>query len=165
MTPTVSWWRRLLESDAPRATLLVRIAIGIVFVSEGIQKFLYADALGAGRFAKIGIPAPEVMGPFVGVIEIVCGTLILVGLITRLAAIPLIVDMLIAIASTKLPMLLGHGYLGFADPSAKQHGLWSMLHEARTDLSMFLCLTFVFVVGGGKQSLDALLHRRGVRGG
>ncbi|MEO8699471.1 MAG: DoxX family protein [Kofleriaceae bacterium] len=154
-----TWWRRQLESDAPRATILVRIAIGLVFVAEGIQKFLYADALGAGRFAKIGIPAPEVMGPFVGIIEIVGGTLILVGLLTRLAAIPLIVDMVVAIASTKIPILLGHGYFGFADPSGKV-GLWSMLHEARTDLAMLLCLVFVFVAGAGERSLDALLRRR-----
>jgi uncharacterized membrane protein YphA (DoxX/SURF4 family) len=158
MTP-MPRWRQLLDSNAPRATILVRIAVGIVFASEGIQKFLYADALGAGRFEKIGIPAPELMGPFVGVIEIVCGTMILVGLFTRLAAVPLIIDMVVAIASTKVPILLGHGYLGFADPSGKM-GLWSTLHEARTDLSMLLASTFLLLIGGGGRSLDAVLLRR-----
>ena len=127
--------RKLLASSAPAATVLIRSAVGIVFASEGIQKFLYPDALGAGRLAKIGIPAPEVLGPFVGAVEFVCGVLILLGLFTRLAAVPLIIDMLVAIASTKIPVLLGHGYLSFAAPSAKP-GFWSMLHEGRTDLSV-----------------------------
>jgi putative oxidoreductase len=158
-SPLLPW----LASDAPRATLLIRIAVGVVFFSEGIQKFLYPAALGAGRFAKIGIPAPEVMGPFVGCVEIVCGALVLAGLATRLAAIPLIVDMIVAIASTKVPILLGHGYLGFAAPSVAKHGLWSMLHEARTDLSMLLGSSFLLLVGAGDRSLDAVLHRRATR--
>jgi len=160
---TAPRWHRYLGTDAPSATLLVRIAVGVVFVAEGIQKFLFPAALGAGRFAKIGIPAPEVMGPFVGVLEIACGALVLAGLLTRLAAVPLVVDMIVAIASTKIPILLGHGYLGFADPSVPKHGLWSMLHEARTDLSMLLCAGFLALVGAGPRSLDAVLLRRGAR--
>lgn len=145
-----------LESTAPPATLMIRLAVGIVFLAEGVQKFLYPLALGAGRFAKIGIPAPQLMGPFVGVVEILGGTLILVGLLVRFAAIPLIVDMLVAIASTKIPILLGHGYLSFAAPSSKP-GIFSMLHEARTDLSMLSCCVFLLLVGGGRQSFDARL--------
>jgi uncharacterized membrane protein YphA (DoxX/SURF4 family) len=122
----------IIDSSAPRAVVLVRLAVGVVFASEGIQKFLYPDALGAGRFTKIGIPAPEVMGPFVGAVETIGGLLVLAGLFTRLAAIPLIIDMLVAIASTKVPILLGHGYLFFAGPSVSKRGLWSTLHEART---------------------------------
>lgn len=152
---------RILRSDAPAATLLVRVAVGVVFAAEGIQKFLYPDALGAGRFAKIGIPAPEVMGPFIGVLEIACGVLVLAGLLTRLAAVPLVADMIVAIASTKLPILLGHGVLGFAGPSVARHGVWSMLHEARTDLSMLLCASFLVLAGAGPRSLDAVLLRRG----
>lgn len=156
-------WLRLLGTEAPRATVLVRILVGVVFVSEGVQKFLYPDALGAGRFVKIGIPAPEVMGPFVGVVETIGGALILAGLFTRLAAIPLIIDMLVAIASTKVPILLGHGYLSFANPSTSRTGFWSMLHEARTDLSMLLGSTFLLLVGAGASSLDAALARQMAR--
>jgi uncharacterized membrane protein YphA (DoxX/SURF4 family) len=156
-------WYRLLDTDAARATVLVRILVGVVFASEGIQKFLYPDALGAGRFAKIGIPAPEVMAPFVGVVETVCGLLILVGLLTRLAAIPLIIDMLVAIASTKVPILIGHGYLSFATPSTSKTGFWSVLHEARTDLSMLLASIFLLLVGAGAWSLDDALARRTAR--
>jgi uncharacterized membrane protein YphA (DoxX/SURF4 family) len=151
---------RLLESHAPRAVWLVRLAVGIVFVSEGIQKFLYPAALGAGRFAKIGIPAPDVMGPFVGIVEIACGALVLVGLFTRIAALLLLADMTVAILSTKIPILIGHGYWGFAAPSGKP-GLWSMLHEARTDLSMWLACLFLVVVGAGGRSVDAHLAPAG----
>src|SRR5687767_12261299 len=84
--------RRVIETSASSAVVLIRVLVGWVFVSEGIQKFLFADTVGAGRFQKIGIPAPEVAGPFVGVIEIVCGVLILLGLLTRIAAVPLLVS-------------------------------------------------------------------------
>jgi uncharacterized membrane protein YphA (DoxX/SURF4 family) len=151
---------RLFASEAPRATIVVRLLVGVVFASEGIQKFLYPAALGAGRFAKIGIPSPELTGPFVGAVEIACGLLILAGLFTRLAAVPLIVNMLVAIASTKVPILLGHGYSLFSDPSVSKHGLWSMLHEARTDVSMLLSSIFLLIVGAGAWSLDAALRRR-----
>jgi uncharacterized membrane protein YphA (DoxX/SURF4 family) len=157
MSPAAPPLARWLASDAPGATLLIRLAVGSVFLSEGIQKFLYPAELGAGRFAKIGIPAPEVMGPFVGALEIVCGALVLAGLLTRLAAIPLIIDMLVAIASTKVPILLGHGYLGFAAPRVPKHGLWSMLHEARTDLAMLLGSIFLLLVGAGSRSIDAAI--------
>jgi uncharacterized membrane protein YphA (DoxX/SURF4 family) len=157
---TGDFWRRVLESDAPRATVLVRCALGIIFVSEGIQKFLYPDTLGVGRFAKIGIPAPEVLAPFVGGVEVVCGTLLLIGLLVRLAAIPLLLDMLVAIVATKLPILLGHGLLSFAAPSGSASGLWSMLHEARTDLAMLLGCAFLLAAGAGAGALDAVLLRR-----
>src|SRR6058998_1919445 len=106
--------RELFITDAPAATVLVRVMTGAVFLSEGIQKFLFPADLAAGRFAKIGIPAPEIMAPFVGVIEIVCGALIIIGLLSRLATIPLIIDMLVAISTTKIPILLGHGYWRFS---------------------------------------------------
>lgn len=150
----------LLETSAPRAAVLVRVAVGVVFASEGAQKLLYPDTVGAGRFAKIGLPAPEIFGPLVGAVEITCGLLVLGGLLTRLAAIPLVTVMLGALASTKVPVLLGHGYWMFAGPSASRHGLWSMLHEARTDLSMLLGSLFLLLVGAGPLSLDALVVRR-----
>jgi uncharacterized membrane protein YphA (DoxX/SURF4 family) len=149
---------RLAETAAPSATTLIRLAVAIVFVSEGIQKFLSPAALAAGRFAKIGIPAPEVMGPFIGFIEIACGALVLVGLLTRVAALLLLADMTVAILSTKLPILLGHGYWHFAAPSGKT-GVWAMLHEARTDFSMWLSCLFLLVVGAGPRSLDARFVR------
>jgi putative oxidoreductase len=139
--------RRVAQTNAPTAVVLIRVLAGWVFVSEGIQKFLFPDAIGAGRFAKIGIPAPQFTAPFVGVVEIVFGAMLLAGLLTRLATIPLLIDMAVAIATTKLPMLA-------------RDGLWKMLHEARTDFSMAFGLLFLLVVGAGPWSLDAMLSRR-----
>src|SRR5437879_2205798 len=84
-----------------KAVLLIRVLVGWVFLSEGIQKFLFPDTLGVGRFIKIGIPWPQGMAPFVAVVEIVCGTLLLLGLLTRLATIPLLLDICVALYSTK----------------------------------------------------------------
>ena len=133
---------RLLESHAPAATILIRAMVGAVFLSEGIQKFLYPAALGVGRFEKIGIPAPYFSAPFVGVVEIVCGLLLIVGFLTRLAAIPLLIDISVAIATTKVPVL-------------SKTGFWGAMHEARTDFCMFLGLVFLIAVGSGWLSFDA----------
>jgi len=102
--------KRILATRAPAAVILIRLVVGAVFLAEGIQKFLFPEENGVGRFTRIGIHAPGVMAPFVGVVEITCGALILIGLLTRLAANPLIIDMLMAILSTKIPILLGHGF-------------------------------------------------------
>ncbi len=137
-------------------TLLVRLMVGlVVFFPEGLQKLLFPALLGAGRFAKIGIPWPDLLGPFVGIMETLCGALLIVGLLTRLAAIPLIIIMLVALVSTKLPMLLGRDVWIFNVPQMSRYGLWSMLHEARVDLDMLLGCVYLLVVGGGAWSLDA----------
>jgi putative oxidoreductase len=149
----------LLKTTAPAATVLVRAVVGWVFLSEGIQKFLLPDALGAGRFAQIGIPAPEIMGPFVGVVEIVCGTLLILGLLTRLAVIPLFINISVAILSTKVPILLGYGYWMFTLPKLAHYGFWSVMHESRTDLAMWMGLLFLLIVGAGSFSLDAMVTR------
>ena len=107
-----------------------------------------------------GDPNADVMAPFVGVVEIVCGALILLGLLTRLAAIPLIIDMLVAILSTKIPILLGHGFWGFSLRSLPYYGFWGLAHEARTDFAMLLGSLFLLIVGAGAWSLDARLTPR-----
>ena len=142
--------QRIVSTDAPPAVTLVRLIVGAVFLSEGIQKFIFPGDLGVGRFVKIGIPAPEVMAPFVGVCEIVCGAFILIGLLTRLATIPLIIDMLVAISTTKIPILL-------------QSGFWAMAHEARVDYAMLLGSIFLLIVGAGTWSIDAHLTSRVAR--
>ena len=154
----------LLKTTAPAATVFVRFIVGWVFLSEGIQKFLLPEMLGAGRFARIGIPAPEIMGPFVGVVEIVCDGLLILGLLTRLAAIPLLIDISVAIVSTKVPILLGHGYWIFSLAKLPRYGFWSMMSEARTDFSMWMGLVFLLIVGAGSLSLDALTTRRTTTG-
>jgi putative oxidoreductase len=154
-------WRTLLvRTDAPGWSILVRLLVGlVVFFPEGLQKLVFPDILGAGRFARIGIPYAEVMAPFVGGIETLCGALIIVGLFTRLAAIPLIVIMIVAIVSTKVPILLGHDFWIFHVPKLPRYGFWSMLHEARADFVMLLGSLYLLIVGAGAWSLDALLSR------
>ena len=129
-----------------KALLLVRILVGWVFVSEGIQKFAFPAQLGVGRFEKIGILFPHFMAPFVGSVEIACGSLLLIGLFTRLAVLPLLGVILVAIATTKLPMIA-------------KTGMWSMLHEARADFSMLLGLMFLLITGPGTLSLDGRRNR------
>jgi len=140
-------------SSMPAA--LIRLLVGWVFLVEGILKYLWIDDLGVGRFESIGIPVPHFTAPFVGLVEMVCGALVIVGLFTRLAAIPLLIDISVAILSTKIPILLGHGYWRFTLPKLKHYGLLSMLHEARTDISMVLGLVFILIVGAGALSVDA----------
>lgn len=125
--------------------MLIRLIVGAVFLSEGIQNFLFPTDLGVGRFIRIGIPWPQIMAPFVGVVEIVCGTLIILGLLTRLAAIPLIIDISVAILSTKIPILLGHGFWRFSLSKLPSYGFWSMAHEARVDFGMLLGSIFLLI--------------------
>lgn len=148
----------ITRTEGPASVVLIRVMVGGVFLTEGVQKFLYPDALGVGRFSKIGIPGPGIMAPFVGTVEVVCGALLILGLLTRLAAIPLLINISTAIVSTKIPMLLGHGFWGFTLPKLPRYGFLSMMHEARTDLCMWLGLLFLLIVGAGAWSVDA---RRG----
>jgi uncharacterized membrane protein YphA (DoxX/SURF4 family) len=134
----------IARTNAHAAVILVRVYVGTIFVSEGIQKFLFASDLGVGRFVKIGILAPGFTAPFVGVCEIVFGFLLLIGLLTRLAAIPMIINMLVAISTTKIPLLASKGF-------------WNMAHEARTDFAMLLGSVVLLIVGAGALSIDARL--------
>lgn len=134
----------IFETQTLSPIILIRLLVGMVFLSEGIQKFIYPEELGVGRFIKTGIPEPHFFAPFVGVVEIVFGVLIIIGFVTRLAAIPLIIDITVAIISTKIPILLKSGF-------------WAMAHEARTDYCMLLGLIFLFLVGAGKYSFDYYL--------
>ena len=140
-------WEQLVRSDAPAVAILIRLIVGAVFLSEGVQKFLFPDQLGAGRFLKIGLPMPELLGPFVGTFEIVCGALVLLGLVTRLAAIPLLIIMAVALTTTNWPMLVIEGF-------------WAMAHEARTDWSMTLGALFLLIAGAGPWSVDAWFSSR-----
>ena len=154
------FWGSILATRAPGWSILVRLIVGlVVFFPEGIQKLVFPEILGAGRFANIGIPFPELMGPFVGAVETICGALIILGLFTRLAAIPLVVIMIVAIVSTKIPILLEHEFWIFHLPKLSRYGFWSMMHEARDDFGMLLGSLYLLIEGGGKWSLDALFSR------
>jgi uncharacterized membrane protein YphA (DoxX/SURF4 family) len=143
----VTFFQKLLSTNAPAAVILIRFIVGGVFLSEGIQKFLMPESLGVGRFTKIGIPNPEIMAPFVGVCEVVCGVFFILGLLTRFAAVTMTINMLVAIWTTKIPILHNNGF-------------WSMAHEARTDYAMLLGSAFLLIVGAGSWSLDARITRK-----
>lgn len=139
--------------SAHPALVLLRIAIAFVFVTEGIQKFLYPEVLGVGWFLKIGLPYPEITAPFVGGVEVVGGALVLIGLVTRLSAFALVIDMIVAITATKVPILLGYGFWGFASPSGKT-GFWAAAHEARLDVMMLFSCMLLIAIGPGSISFD-----------
>lgn len=148
-----------LVDIAPAATILIRLMVGGVFLVEGVQKFLFPAEVGAGRFARIGIPNPEVMGPFVGAVESVFGLLVLLGLFTRLAVLPLLGVMAVALLTTKLPILLGSDLGPFQVRQLPYYGFWGFAHESRTDFSMIMGSLFLLLVGPGRLSLDAWRRR------
>ena len=152
-------WKRINEPSGAGANVLVRFVVGLVFLNEGILKFLYPAAQAAGRFARIGIPHPEFFGPFVATVETISGAMLILGLLTRPAAIALFIDISAAIISTKIPVLLGHKFLGFSLMDLPHYGFLSMVHEARTDLAMWFGLLFLLIAGPGRFSADALIHR------
>jgi putative oxidoreductase len=132
--------------DPSGSIIIIRLMTGAVFLSEGIQKFLFPDKLGAGRFEKIGLPYPDLLGPFVGSFEIICGIAIMLGLFTRLAAIPTLIIILVAISTTKAEILTNEGF-------------WKMMHESRTDWAMLFGSIFLLINGGGKWAADNHLRK------
>jgi len=132
--------RRIIQTVNSPA-LIIRLTVGLIFLSEGIQKFLYPDAVGIGRFEKLGIGHPAFWAPFTASIEIACSLLIIIGLITRLAVIPLLIIMAVAFITTKWPEFL-------------EKGFWPMAHDGRTDFAMTMLLLFLFIYGSGKPSID-----------
>ncbi|HEY8038410.1 MAG TPA: DoxX family protein [Polyangiaceae bacterium] len=143
---------------APRATVLVRAMVGGVFLSEGILKFVYTNQ-GVGRFTKLGLPAPAFTATFIGGLEIVGGLLLILGLFTRFAAIPFIVEMVVAVLATKVSLYLGTSPLA-PPPSPPTVGFWAVMHESRSDYAQLLTSAFLLIAGPGPWSLDARLHRQ-----
>jgi putative oxidoreductase len=141
-------FRKIIDTDNSISTVLIRVMVGSVFLSEGIQKFLFPAIVGAGRFEKIGFANPEFWASFTGSFEIACGILILLGMLTRLATIPLLITMLVAFITTKYPILIDKGF-------------WTMAHEYRTDFAMTLGNIFLFIKGASKWSFDQRLSRNG----
>ena len=139
-------FQKLIHTDNSKTTIIIRLIVGVVFLSEGIQKFLFPALRGAGRFEKIGLPSPEFLGSFVGLLEILCGILLILGLLTRLASIPFIIIMIVAFAATKSEVYL-------------EKGFWEMMHGSRTDWAMLLGSVFLLIKGGGFWSVDKTLFK------
>jgi putative oxidoreductase len=146
----------LTQSTATRASgavVLVRLYVGLIFAGEGVLKFVQPDSLGPGRFIKAGIPGGTFFAYLDGIFEIGCGLLILAGLLTRLATLPMIVDMLGALSITKVPLLWGHAPL-----YPKEGGFWDFFHEGRLEFAMLCGSVFLFIVGAGALSIDARMN-------
>ncbi|MFM9153828.1 MAG: DoxX family protein [Methylocystis sp.] len=153
-------FERILSLGDSRRVLLIRLMLAGVFISEGYLKLVEPAWLGAGRFAKIGIPWPEFTGPLVGWMELVCGLLLALGLFSRLATIPLIIVMIIAILGTKIPILLGHDWWIFSLRKLERYGFFCMTHEARLDYAMLLGALFMIFTGLGRCSLDKRIFKK-----
>jgi putative oxidoreductase len=139
--------QNFLKTDNSSTTILIRLIVGLVFLSEGIQKFLFPELRGAGRFETIGLPEPEFLAYFVGSFEVICGLLVLIGFLTRFACVPLLIIMFVAIYTTKSQVFI-------------EKGFWELLHGSRTDWSMLLGSIFLIVKGGGRWSLDKLRYSK-----
>jgi len=142
----MKFWNILIIATSDNRTLIPRLIVGLVFLSEGIQKFLFPELVGTGRFEKIGFSNPEFLAAFVATFEIVCGVLVIIGLLTRLASIPLLIIMATALVTTKIPILMNKGF-------------WSMAHEYRTDFAMTMLLIYLIIYGAGKFSFDYTIQK------
>ena len=134
------------KNEVDNRTLLVRLVVGLIFLTEGIQKYLFPELLGTGRFLKIGFSDPAFWAYFTGAFEIVCGALIILGLLVRLTTIPPFIIMLVAFVTTKWPILMDKGF-------------WPFAHEYRTDFAMTLLLIYLFIYGAGKWSKDTTVSK------
>lgn len=138
---------RIVGTYDDHRSLIPRLIVGLVFLSEGIQKFLFPEIVGVGRFTRIGFENPEFLAYFVATFEVLCGILLLLGLITRLASMPLLIIMATAIVTTKIPKLINDGF-------------WTMAHDSRTDFAMTMLLIYLIIYGAGKLSMDSAIHKK-----
>jgi putative oxidoreductase len=158
---SLTHWLLAPPLDAPRATLLVRWMAGGVFLSEGILKFVYTNQ-GVGRFTKLGLPFPAFTASFIGWLEIIGGLLLMAGLLTRVMAIPFVIEMVVAILTTKVALYFGTSPLPLP-ASPPKIGFWAVMHEIRSDYAQLLCCAFLACTGPGPWSVDAWLRRRSER--
>jgi len=153
-------WLMSPPTDGPKSIILLRLMAGGVFLWEGILKFVYVNQ-GVGRFTKLGMPVPGFTANFVAGLEIIGGLLLISGLLTRLIAIPFVIEMIVAILSTKISLYLGTSPLPLP-PAPPKIGMWAVLHEVRSDYAQIMTVVFLLINGPGRWSLDALLRKERV---
>ncbi len=139
---------RIASTKAPGAAIFIRFSVGLIFLTQGILKFIDPN-LGVNRFTKIGFPFPDLTAHFVGTFEITCGALVVIGLLTRLANVPLLIIILTAIATTKIPELF-----------RPHQGFWFAVTDARTDFAMLMGIVFLLSAGAGTWSIDSLFSSK-----
>jgi len=144
--------------NGQKSSFLLRLMAGSVFFWEGIMKFVFVNQ-GVGRFTKLGMPFPELTANFVGSLEIVGGLMVVFGIGTRLIAIPFIIEMIVAMLSTKISMYLGTFPLPLPS-SPPQVGIWAVLHEIRSEYAQIIIMIFLLLNGPGPISVDKHLADR-----
>jgi uncharacterized membrane protein YphA (DoxX/SURF4 family) len=127
---------------------LLRIIVSVIFFTEGLLKFLWAEELGVGRFTRIGLPMPTQLAQFVAILEMVAALALVFNLFTGDAALLLLGVMLGALVTTKIPILLGHSFLGFQPAQLAHYGVLSFLHESRLDLLVIFALLVILAQSG-----------------
>lgn len=146
MKTGTSFIKRILNTEDDNKIIILRLIVGLIFISEGIQKFLFLEVLGPGLFRNIGFSHAYFWAYFTGTFEIVCGIFVLFGFLTRIMSVPLLIVMITAFISTKLPVL-------------EYKGFWTFAHDYTTDFSMTLLLILLIIHGGGKRSVDRMVLR------
>jgi putative oxidoreductase len=144
MTASDGLISKILKTSDSNGIVLIRLVVGLVFLTEGIQKFLFPELLGTGRFLTIGFSNPAFWAYFTATFEVFCSCLVLIGFITRIASVPLLIIMITAFITTKIPILINKG-------------VWQWAHEYRTDFAMTLLIVFLIIYGAGNWSVDSKL--------
>jgi putative oxidoreductase len=140
----------------PSSILIIRLMTGTVFFWEGILKFVYVNQ-GVGRFTKLGFPFPDTTAHVIATGEIIGGLLIIFGLFTRIAAFYFVVQMVVAVLSTKIDLYFGRSPLPMP-PAPPKMGIWAVLHETRSDYAQILTCLFLLLEGAGRRSGDFVIN-------
>lgn len=135
--------------------IIIRLMAGTVFFWEGILKFVYVNQ-GVGRFTKLGFAFPETTAHIIATGEIIGGLLLIFGLFTRITAFYFIIQMTVAVLSTKIDLFLGTSPLPLP-PAPPKMGIWAVLHEIRSDYAQILSCLFLLIAGPGRMSLDFII--------
>src|ERR1700685_4136573 len=154
MKKVINWF--LHPPAAGQSTILIiRLMAVTVFFWEGILKFVYVNQ-GVGRFTKLGFPFPEVTAHIIATGEIIGGLLLLFGLFTRYVSFYFILQMIVAVLSTKITLYLGTSPLPMPAVAPKV-GIWAVEHETRSDYAQIMACLFLLIEGAGWVSLDFII--------
>ena len=157
MKNIISWFTHP-PTTGTSAIILIRFMAGAVFLWEGIIKFVFTNQ-GVGRFTKLGFPIPDITASFVGTVEIVGGLFLIFGLFTRITSFYFVIQMIIAVLTTKISLYLGTSPLA-PPPAPPISGFWAVLHEIRADYAQIMTCLFLLIVGPGRKSLDNKMQNK-----